>query len=286
MFALPPETTIPSRPGSIRSATTTSTADGPSRKRSSRPKTIYSLAHPPPRVGPLHLRPRVLLQLHQSSAHSRPKPAYEALPSTTFAPRLKRKFHRVFRHQERLGPDDVVIAKAGQYDLEEPEESDDDLESREVVGVVCANLKEEKTEVCMDDDSVWYVTHMPNGGYEFVATDEHGLQTKARWVPRLQVNRRVSANFAQNGGQKTSAPTEDRKFNFSTITPGSRRHPVIASMTRASIDVWDKYIMPSPSLYSPLPSPAGSENGDASDDAKPTPTMTTDEQLRKLIIVT
>ncbi|OJD40660.1 uncharacterized protein BKCO1_100027 [Diplodia corticola] len=284
MFALPPESnTSSSRPPSIRSTTTASTDDR-SRKRPSRPKTNYPLAHPPPRVGPLHLRPKVLLQLHQSSPNSRPKPAFEAIPSTTFAPRLKRKFRRVFKHRDRLGPDDVVVVRAGDYGgADDHSDSDEDLESREVVGVVCFNVRDERTEICMDDDTVWEATFMQNGGYEFVATDEHGLQSKARWVPKPQ-GKRKSANYAQ-----ADNAAEDRKFTFSTISPDRRRHPVIASMTKGGIDVWDQYsIPPQTNLASPL-SPTFSDAADSQslpDTSEPRPMLTTDETLRKLIIVT
>lgn len=285
MFALPPETS--SRPPSIQSTTTTSTDDR-SRKRPSRPKTNYALAHPPPRVGPLHLRPKVLLQLHQSSANSRPRPAYEALPSTTFAPRLKRKFHRVFKHRERLGPDDVVVVKAGDYGgAEDDSDSDDDLESREVIGVVCFNTREDQTEICMDDDTVWVATPMQNGGYELVSTDQHGLQSKARWVLKSQGSRRRSANIPPAADASLGNSADDRKFTFSTISPDRRRHPVIASMTRAGLDVWDQYSIPSqPSVATPL-SPTFSDSASQTlpDISESQPLMTTDDELRKLILV-
>ncbi|KAL1630994.1 hypothetical protein SLS56_004668 [Neofusicoccum ribis] len=290
MFALPPESNASSsRPPSIHSTTTTSTDDR-SRKRPSRPKTNYALAHPPPRVGPLHLRPKVLLQLHQSSANSRPKPAFEAVPSTTFAPRLKRKFHRVFKHRDRLGPDDVVIVRAGDYGgTDDHSDSDEDLESREVIGVVCFNIREERTEICMDDDTVWVATFMQNGGYEFVSTDQHGLQSKARWVPKAQGNRRKSANFSQTTDASSGNVAEDRKFSFSTISPDRRRHPIIATMTRAGIDVWDQYSIPSQTnAASPLTSPMFSDAATSqtlADVSEPRPMLTTDETLRRFILV-
>ncbi|KAB2574562.1 hypothetical protein DBV05_g6812 [Lasiodiplodia theobromae] len=283
MFALPPESSASSsRPPSIRSTTTTSTDDR-SRKRPARPKTNYALAHPPPRVGPLHLRPKVLLQLHQSSANSRPKPAFEAVPSTTFAPRLKRKFRRVFKHRDRLGPDDVVVVRAGDYGgADDHSDSDEDLDAREVIGVVCFNIRDERTEICMDDDTVWEATFMQNGGYEFVATDEHGLQSKARWVPKAQGKRKSA-----NGSQLDNA-AEDRKFTFSTISPDRRRHPVIATMTKAGIDVWDQYsIPPQTNVASPL-SPTFSDaaaSQSLTDSSEPRPLLTTDETLRKFILV-
>lgn len=290
MFALPPESNASSsRPPSIHSTTTTSTDDR-SRKRPSRPKTNYALAHPPPRVGPLHLRPKVLLQLHQSSANSRPKPAFEAIPSTTFAPRLKRKFHRVFKTRDRLGPDDVVIVRAGDYGgADDQSDSDEDMESREVIGVVCFNIREERTEICMDDDTVWAATFMQNGGYEFVSTDEHGLQSKARWVPKPQGNRRKSANYSQTEVVGSGKVAEERKFTFSTISPDRRRHPVIASMTRAGIDVWDQYsIPPQANGTTPLASPTFSDAGASqtlTDISESRPMHTTDEALRKFILV-
>ncbi|KAF2089460.1 hypothetical protein K490DRAFT_55066 [Saccharata proteae CBS 121410] len=297
MFADPPETTITepasnpaSRPASTHSIATTSTEDR-TRRRAPRPKSIFNLAHPPPRHGPLHLRPKILLQLHQSHANSRPRPAYDAIPSTTFAPRLKRKFARVFRHRDKLGPDDVVIVKSGEYHKHKAakdSDSEEDLEHREVIGVVCANLREGTTEICMDDDSVWVITHMQNGGYEFNTIDEHGLALKARWVPRPAANRRVSGS--QNpSASNIPAIADDKKFTFSTISPDSRRHPIIASMTKTSIEVLEQYSLPTPSLTSPMNSPAQSPGLDPVDTpfgSEKARVFVTDAALRKFIVVT
>ncbi|KAK8252810.1 hypothetical protein HDK77DRAFT_479758 [Phyllosticta capitalensis] len=277
-FAMQTQDMEQSRPPSLRSNTTTSTEGRLRNGRTLRPKTTFALAHPPPRVGPF-LRPRVLLQLHQSSANSRPRPAYEAIPSTKFAPKLKKKFQRLFELRNKLGPDDFVIVKAETYGADHRDGDEEKLENREVIAVVCYNAKDEKTEICMDDNTIWSTSQMPNGGYEFLSTDSHGLQTKRRWV--IKPNKRVST--VSSTPQTPSS--DERKFNFSTISPDTRRHPVIASMTRASIDVWDQYSMPSPTLASPARSPDASDVTEPTYPESPRPVFVTDDSLRKFILV-
>ncbi|KAK7518995.1 hypothetical protein IWZ03DRAFT_308661, partial [Phyllosticta citriasiana] len=278
-FAMQPQDMEQSRPSSLRSTATTST-EGRLRNKSLRPKTTFALAHPPPRVGPF-LRPRVLLQLHQSSASSRPRPAYEAIPSTKLAPKLKKKFQRLFELRTKLGPDDFLIVKAETYGVDRRDGEEEKLENREVIAVVCYNAKEDRTEICMDDNTIWSTSQMPNGGYEFVSTDSHGLQSKRRWVSKPLAPKRASSMTTVS---QASSP-DDRKFNFSTISPDSRRHPVIASMTRASIDVWDQYSIPSPTLATPAPSPDTSDVTEPSYPESRRPVLVTDDTLRKFILV-
>ncbi|KAK7525486.1 uncharacterized protein IWZ02DRAFT_352717, partial [Phyllosticta citriasiana] len=278
-FAMQPQDMEQSRPSSLRSTATTST-EGRLRNKSLRPKTTFALAHPPPRVGPF-LRPRVLLQLHQSSASSRPRPAYEAIPSTKLAPKLKKKFQRLFELRIKLGPDDFLIVKAETYGVDRRDGEEEKLENREVIAVVCYNAKEDRTEICMDDNTIWSTSQMPNGGYEFVSTDSHGLQSKRRWVSKPLAPKRASSMTTVS---QASSP-DDRKFNFSTISPDSRRHPVIASMTRASIDVWDQYSIPSPTLATPARSPDTSDVTEPSYPESRRPVLVTDDTLRKFILV-
>lgn len=251
----------PSRRTSISSGTSTEKL----RKRNARSKTTYKLAQPPVPRGKLHIRPKVFLQLHQVVASRRPKPAYEVIPYTVFLPFSTRCKVRTYRERS-LHASDLLILKAEEYQQNEEEKTDEErFGSREVVGVICP-AKEDKhgtanTEILMSNGQSWEVTRTPSGGYEFVCVDDHGLALRSRWVAKPPHLRRQST--MSNGSQ--GSPAEDRKFTFSTISQNSRRHPIIATMTRDKIQVSDSYMMPSatspptpsgPTVTTPMPTPS------------------------------
>ncbi|KAF2739601.1 hypothetical protein EJ04DRAFT_284644 [Polyplosphaeria fusca] len=284
----------PSPPAS--SGSLASTEEKP-KKRAPRPKTTYNLAQPPPVAGPrqkLHLRPKVLLQLHQVLPSRRPKPVYEVIPFSLLATRSNRRLAHIFNIRDKLGPNHLLIVKAKDYD----EKTDDEhWGARDVIGIICPAKKDDKdavvkAEVLMDDGSNWDVTSMPNGGYEFNYTNVNGLPLKSRWVPKASGHsRRVSTMSSTS-----QAVLDDKKFSFSTISANSRRHPIIATMTRASIDVLDSYNMPTatspstPSSPSAFPTPLATPSSymDAfsligtDNDRHP---IETDAALRRFIIV-
>lgn len=242
-------TLVSSRPVSSGSD---GTAEKP-KKRSSRSKTSYNIARPVNTRSKLHTRPKVLLQLHQVIASQRPKPAYEVVPFSVVPQRVSRRLSRSFNTRERLGPHDLLIVQAEAYNIhnDENKSEEDRWSSRDVIGVIssrrCDKDITETTEICMNDGtSRWAVTDMPNGGYEFNSTDEHGLTLKARWVLKPSHSRR-SSSMTANTPLSPSFPeaADDRKFTFSTLSVNSRRHPIIATMTRSRIDVMDTYAMPS-----------------------------------------
>lgn len=291
-----------SRPASSGSS---AAADEKPKKKASRPKTSYIIAHPPPTVHPrskLHIRPKVQLQLHQVLASQRPKPVYEVIPFSLLAPRSTRRLARAFNTRERLGHNDLLIVKAAAYShTDEEHKSDDEVwGSREVIGVICPGKMERgqvisHTDICMDDGtSRWEVTPMPNGGFEFNTLDEHGLPLKARWVIKAPNSRRISSQSVGTPLSPGLPPSkEDMKWNFSTISANSRRHPVIASMTRTRIDVHDSYTMPAatqPSTPSaqmpatPALTPASIDAASFLDAASPAP-IQTEEALRRFIVV-
>ncbi|KAJ4984639.1 hypothetical protein SVAN01_09895 [Stagonosporopsis vannaccii] len=291
----------PSRPASSGSS---AVADEKPRKKAPRPKTSYLIAHPPP-VHPrskLHLRPKVQLQLHQVLAAQRPKPVYEVIPFSLLAPPSTRRLARAFNTRERLGHHDLLIVKAADYGHADDEHKSDDERwgTREVIGVICPGKTEKgqvvsNTEICMDDGtSRWEVTPMPNGGYEFNSLDEHGLAMKARWVIKPPNPRRLSNLSASSQLSPGLPPTkDDAKWNFSTITANSRRHPVIASMTRTRIDVNDSYTMPAatqpstPNAHMPASPALTPASIDAASflDAAPKAPIVTDDALRRFIVV-
>ncbi|KAI9747590.1 MAG: hypothetical protein M1815_004070 [Lichina confinis] len=236
------------------------TLNTPSRARG---KTSYHLAHPPPSFmnrQRLRIRPRLLLQLQRVSTTSRPSPALDVHPSTILPPALARKFPSLFRGRDRLGADDLVIATSEAYGSAESDGRNkiEELDARHVVATVSQRRRDRdwrqgKAEICLSDGSVWEATPLPRGAYEFVAVDEHGLSTIARWVPRRSAGAAAAAGAAVRG--KSPSPDKDEKrFSFSLINPSQRRHPIIASMSRSSIDVLDTYPTSAPPATPQSPS--------------------------------
>lgn len=259
-----------SREGSIASSQAKKRA-----KKSSRPKMCYSICHPPPSSHArqkLHRRPRSLLQLHKLSPNARPVPAFEVVPSANFSVRLTRSITKVFKTKHGLCPNDLVILRAENY---HKEDEDEEEQARHVVGLICKGRKEDaatagKAKICMANGSEWEAYTLMNGGYEFFSTDEHGLGLTVRWVPKKVKE-----------GKK-----EEKKFNFSTISPNSRRHPVIASLAQSGIDINDTYTIPTPAALTPLSSPKIKAADDAEAEEEAKEQVETDEQLRTIITAT
>ncbi|KAJ5659447.1 hypothetical protein N7507_005898 [Penicillium longicatenatum] len=285
-------TSAPGRPRVSRSNTNAT-------RKSTRSKTSYQLAHPAShaRHKRLKLRPKLLLQLQQVSHTPRPLPILDVLPSTLYLPRLARKFPAMFRGKNGLGPNDLIIVMSELYERtvasipeRPPSSEDDDDDHREVVATICQMLQDNalqrgKAEICLNFGPTWEATPLPSGSYEFVARTENGLQVM-RWALRAGRSRRMSA-------QPSSEPREDNKrFTFSVIDPNTRRHPVIASMTRNQLEVFDEYSTVTRSNTGPTtPSSGMSVISDLSDnDALDLNTdanvVTVEDGLRTLIIIT
>ena len=260
------------------------------KKGSARPKTIYQLAHPASRAchRRFRIRPKLLLQLQQVSQIPRPLPILDVLPSTVFLPRLARKFPTIFRGKDGLGPNDLIIVASDLYEQAGvdqavgSEHDDDEEEHQEVVATICQLLTDEalskgKAEICLNQGPVWEATPLPNGSYEFAAQTSQGVQI-LRWVLRGAKNRRTSAPIG------SPVQTESKRFTFSVINPNTRRHPVLATMTRNHLEVFDEYSIPA-TVSSSLPTSAMSMVSDGSDDIS-SDRITLDKELRILIIIT
>ena len=210
----------------------------------SRPRTSYNICHPPPKTSArskIHVRAKPLLQLHKHAASGRPMPAFELLPSAIFSPSLSRAIGKVFRPKHGLCPADLAIVAADSY--HHHEEADED-ETRDVLALICKGRKGDaalgKARIFLQNTSEWEAYSLPNGGYEFSSTDEHGLITTARWVQK-----RPRARRSQSASELESARVESKKFTFSTISSSTRRHPIIANLTSTTLDVNDYYHIPS-----------------------------------------
>ena len=274
------------------------------RKSPTSAKTSFRIAHPPPVIKHrqrFNIRPKVLLQLQQLSDATRPVPILDVLPSVVFAPKLARKFPSVFKGKDGLGADDLVVVTSQNYGSpnavngkSENVSEDESWATREIVAAICQPKKREAgldgiTEICLNHGPLWEASSLPSGAYEFVSVDENGYRTVARWVPRPPISRRRSYNDPENSD--TSHP-EERRFTFSIINPNSRRHPVIATLNRSSIEVSDRYSIRSttpPSDTMPPKQAPAPEGRHAHFDERniPQPTVIeTDEQLKSLIVVT
>lgn len=286
-------------------ATSIADSDMASKTRSAstraRTKTAFRLCHPPPvRIHKqrLHIRPKVLLQLQKVSKASRPTPIYEVLPSVIFAPRLARHFPRTFKGKAGLGVDDLVIVSSEDYEAQELQSHDiDDLfddkwDKREIIAAICQLSKDEypygqgETEICLNHGPSWTASQRKNGTYEFAATDDYGNRTVARWVPKQPKSDRTAS---------ISSMSEEKRFNFSILNPNSRRHAVIATLDRQTIEVSDQYSHPSRSLSSQTSSMLTTSSSSVSGELK-TPSIGSssatrdpievDDALRTLITIT
>jgi hypothetical protein len=236
------------------------------------------------------LRPKLLLQLQQISQMPRPVPVLDVLTSTGFNHRLAYK-PRIFRGRDGLGPKDLVVVTSDSYLHQSLREDDRSISSddessahREVVATICYPSKEDarhksKVEISLHSGRSWEATPLPNGSYEFVSRGKEGAQT-VRWVNRRHKRHRLSTTAVPS-------PTDgDQRYTFSIIDPSTRRHPVIASMNRTCIDVYEQYSIP----------PASSGDGTISPDSLPDAAgflpapgqrlMETDDELRTVILVT
>lgn len=260
------------------------------RRRSTRPKTSYSLCHPPPKSSTRHkiqVRPKPLMQLHKLAPPSRPMPAYEVLPSAIFSASLSRAIAKICGAKHGLCSNDIAIVNADIYHGHEASGADED-EARDVMALICKGRKGDsvplgRARIYLDDGSEWEAYPLPNGGYEFTKMDVHGLSTTVRWV---QKKTRSKDSPSTPESEAPAARIVEKRFNFSTISPNSRRHPVIANLASTSLDISDSYNMPAPAstlAASSMPPPMS--RASSSNDLLSDAIITTDE-LRTLITAT
>ena len=270
-------------------------------------KTSFQLAHPPPAIKHrerFNIRPKILLQLQHTSDATRPTPVFDVVPSYVFAPKLARKFSSIFKGKDGLGADDLVIVNSQKYDSSDglkghtdSASDEDSWDAREVVAAICQPKRkaiepEFPTEICLHHNAIWKASPLSTGAYEFVSLDERGNQTIARWVPRPPLVRRRT----YNGQDSSNVPlAEQRRFTFSIINPNSRRHPVIATLNRSSIDVSDQHSVPSlvsrsqssnSSQYRETLAPESPGVRFSETEQPKTAMVETDERLRSLILIT
>ncbi|KAH0611962.1 uncharacterized protein H6S33_010014 [Morchella sextelata] len=232
----------------------------PPPKKLPRSKSSYHLAQPPP--GSHHtFKPSrsLVVQLQKLSNTTRPLPTLDVLPASVFAPRLKRKLGKFFGNG--VGMQDLVFLSSEDFGHDEDEDDDEDsLNARQVVASVSSGYRKMDGEdgkgsritvIQLSSGPQWEVSTTAAGGYEFVAHDEDGGILMARWNPK-------SANPRRRSYQTTKSETgeEEKRFQFSLVNPNSRKHPILGSLTKQTIEINDTY--PLPSISSPLGSPLAS----------------------------
>lgn len=231
------------------------------RRRASHKSTRYSLGYPTPsRLDKTRVIkkvvPRLLLQLQRISEDGKSRPVLEVFPATRIAgpvvaPRLARRFPGIFGVKRHLGYDDLVLVRRDDDCSSSDTDSDEEesLEKRRLLAVYSPLRHSEEAEIVLEDGSVWVAKPRANGSYDFVHIDEHGVPTTVRWV------RRSDTNPGETGAAKATPPTvpSPSRFTFSVISPLTRRHPVLATLTQSSLEIQDTYT-PISTSYSQQPS--------------------------------
>ncbi|ORY61538.1 uncharacterized protein BCR38DRAFT_313552, partial [Pseudomassariella vexata] len=245
------------------------------RKRATRKTTTYFLAQPPPKLGIkqriIHLRPQLLLQLQLLSDGHRPQPAIDVYPSSVLAnlavaaPLLKR-FPRLARIKRELSIHDVMLVKSENYNApslsSDSDGSEENINKRELVAILSPLMTEDKAEIVLTDGTVWLATPRLNSSgefcsYEFTTVDDNGHAITARWVRRQAVTKSLPCTPTSTvpAMPRSSSPQSlDYKFTFSVIDPACRRHPIMATLTPASLEIQDTYttVSQSSGRYPPI----------------------------------
>jgi hypothetical protein len=201
----------------------------------------------------------------------------------------------MFKGKGELGANDVMVVKSEDYDApddkdaEEHASDEEGLGNRDLVAVICQLRKEcggseGKAEIVLNDGR-WVASPLPNKIYEFVSLDEHGHKTTARWVKKGSVRKSVDL------GDISSIAEDSSRFTFSILDPNTRRHPIMATLTQAKLDLPDTYTISSSAGRYPPTSPIRNLPGERDQfaDDEQIPERTThviDENLKTLIQVT
>lgn len=132
-----------------------------------------------------------------------------------------------------------------------------------------------QAEIVLSDGTIWIATPSSATTYDFVSTNEHGVQAKARWIKR---------NGKRAGVDGLSEP----KFIFSIMDPNSRRHPILATITQDKLDIPDTYTpLSSTAEECPPASPLMSDTSSSREDTSTgRPTLAIDESTKLLIQIT
>jgi hypothetical protein len=262
---------------------------GARQRASSRPKTVLQFAHPVASRRRLKLRLKLLLQLHEINRSSRPFPKFDVLPADV-PTRLICKLPKPYGTTRAFGAKDMVVVTSDMYEQQQTLAGDDRsvssddscAEHREVIATICQvgsddSPRKSKFEIAFSSGVCWEGITLPNGSYELVSKSESAPSRKVRWVARDKKPVRQGSGFS------TSSMSASR-FTFSVINPNTRQHPVIGSMTRKGLTIFDQFSYPaaySGDEQSPPASPSTTSTKSSADRL-----VNTDEDLRKVIVMT
>lgn len=235
-----------------------------SKSKSSRRRTTYHICYPPPSHAKRqrkNTRDRSLLQLHKAAHTSRPTPALELVNAATLPPSHYAEFPKDL--SRKPGHTDLAIVNAENYSQHDHTLSGQS-EPRNLVALLFKDRKADRShatfnKITLHDGTEWTVLSMSNGGYEFTSTDKHNVTVTVRWVLKKALARRSITALDAYAGSFSKEITSPRastdslqsyqsakQFNFSIISPNTRRHPVIAHLSNTTIDIQDSYSMPQP----------------------------------------
>ncbi|KAI1436474.1 hypothetical protein GGR50DRAFT_223820 [Xylaria sp. CBS 124048] len=274
---------------SVASDTNVTRVSSVRRKRRSRARksTTYVLAHPPPKPRTkqriIHIRPSLVLQMQRVTPGLRPIPAIDVYPSSTMsrsimAPPLNCSPLAAGIKRE-LSNQDILLVRSEDYDSQPlgsdiDQDDEEGIVARDVLAVVCPSKTEDKAEIVMSDGMVWAVSTRSSGNtfvYEFTSVGPLGATITARWVRKHNIRASLPVTSVSTPASiKPHFP--DSKFTFSFIDPSSRRHPILATLTSASLTIPDTYttISQTPNQSPPLSrgssSPDPSSNGDQNEE--------------------
>ncbi len=262
------------------------------RRRTPRTSTTYLFAHPAPKLSSKkhilkRIRPTLLMQLQRLSPDRRPLPVIDVFPSSLIAgnvaaPRFSKRFPRLFGINGELGLHDTILVESEDYRSQTPgsesDGEDDAFEHRSLLAVLSPLRRGDQSEIVLEDGTVWTTKPLPTGSFDFVRADPNGSVTTARWVRRIVTRPPPTGSVAHataSDDPLAASAEPECKFTFSVIDPQSRRHPILATLTKSTLEVLDRYTTVSPSSSSRYPpsrswtqSPT-SHDADASNDEEP-----------------
>lgn len=153
----------------------------------------------------------------------------------------------------------------------------------------------EPGEIVLGKNVRWEVLRMSSGSYEFVRTHQDGSKSVARWV--LRSKKHGAAAVAASAGSRRSSgyssaqevlhdgpassssaalKNKKKKFTFSIIDPTTRRHPVIAWLSRTGFEILDQ--------YSPVPASASASAGQGGVGSRPTSNQQYDREEHSPVV--
>jgi len=212
-------------------------------KRSHRPKTQFSVAHPPPSIVPLRkqgiARPRALFQLQVQADSRFHRPIYELVPLSRIdgTRKVGQLIRRLGKAKENITNEDLAVVRVANYNTTGiSKDSFDVPESRDIIGIVSPAPSQPGATVgraqIFLDGAVWNATPGRDGRYDLqcIGTEKH----TARWyIPKARRKR------AESPGPSAS----DRKLYFAAILPHTTKHPTLASLNKTNLDMYDWYTL-------------------------------------------